>query len=256
MSECIIHPAAVPAHVGIIMDGNGRWAKQRKLPRTSGHKAGVEAARTAILSAIKLQVKFLTLYTFSTENWSRPESEVSYLMGLLRIHLKTEKNFYTKNNIRVLHLGDRNRLSPDLLEAIDEVVNATKNNTAITVVIALNYGGRDELIRAIRKCHAPESVTEENFSAFLDIPDLPDADLIIRTGGEKRLSNFLLWQGPYAELIFDDILWPDYTEETFTGHILEFQKRTRRFGGLKESNDSDSDTDTLSDTSQLHKDEI
>jgi len=232
MPELSINPAAVPTHVGIIMDGNGRWAKQRKLPRTSGHKAGVEAARTAILSAIKMQIPYLTLYTFSTENWSRPESEVTYLMGLLRIHLQTEKNFYQKNNIRVLHLGDRNRLAPDLLQAIDQVVDATKDNTAITVVIALNYGGRDEIIRAFRKCTNPSELTEEGLVQLLDLPQLPDADLIIRTGGEKRLSNFLLWQGPYAELIFDDVLWPDYTEQSLMEHIAEYQKRTRRFGGL------------------------
>ncbi len=237
MSELTIQPAAVPTHVGIIMDGNGRWAKQRKLPRTSGHKAGVEAARTAILSAIKLQIKYLTLYTFSTENWSRPESEVSYLMGLLRIHLQTEKSFYQKNNIRVLHLGDRNRLAPDLLEAIDQVVDATKNNTAITVVIALNYGGRDEIIRAFRKCTNPAELTEAGLAQLLDQPQLPDADLIIRTGGEKRLSNFLLWQGTYAELIFDDVLWPDYDETSLKAHIAEYQKRTRRFGGLNKEDE-------------------
>lgn len=240
-----VKTATVPTHVGIIMDGNGRWAKKRNLPRTAGHKAGVDTARSIMLAAADMGIKYLTLYTFSTENWSRPAAEVNYLMELLGLHLKTEKAFYRKNGIRLLHLGDINRLSPDLQKDIHAVIEDSKNNTRLNLVLAINYGGRDEINRAISKMIADKAKNstpdasadsaEFNLSSYFDIPGLPDADLIIRTGGEKRLSNFLLWQSAYAELEFVDTLWPDFDTECFKKCILEYEKRNRRFGGLNDN---------------------
>jgi len=231
---------AVPLHVGIIMDGNGRWAQKRNLPRTAGHKAGVDRAREIMLAAIEIGIQYLTLYTFSTENWKRPENEVSYLMKLLGLHLKTEVDFYRKNGIRLHHLGDITKLSPDLQVDIKKVIDDSKNNTNLNLVLAINYGGHDEINRAVGKYVAhilsessptvPETV---DISPYLDLPSLPDADLIIRTGGEKRLSNFLLWQSAYTEFDFSDILWPDYTKKDFFEAIHKFQKTDRRFGGVK-----------------------
>ena len=228
----------VPVHVGIIMDGNGRWAKQRNLPRTAGHKIGVDRAREIMLAASKAGVKYLTLYTFSTENWKRPAEEVNFLMNLLSLHLKTEKSFYKKNNIRLFHLGDITRLSTELQKEIKEVVEDSSSNTGLNLVLAINYGGRDEILRAMKKLSGEKSeiTDEKSFSAFMDVPELPDADLIIRTGGEKRLSNFLTWQSAYSELEFSDILWPDYRPEDFYNSILEYQKRNRRFGSIKDEN--------------------
>lgn len=236
---------AVPTHVGIIMDGNGRWAQQRNLPRTAGHKAGVDTARSIMLAAADMGIKYLTLYTFSTENWSRPAAEVNYLMELLGLHLKTEKAFYRKNGIRLLHLGDINRLTPELQKDIHAVIEDSKNNTRLNLVLAINYGGRDEINRAITKMMADrQSENTQNISTstqsgdisdYFDVPELPDADLIIRTGGEKRLSNFLLWQSAYAELEFIDTLWPDFNTECFKQCILEYEKRNRRFGGLNQN---------------------
>ncbi len=230
----------VPVHVGIIMDGNGRWAQKRKLPRTAGHKAGVDRAREIMLAAIEAGVKYLTLYTFSTENWKRPESEVSYLMKLLGIHLKTEVDFYRKNGIRLHHLGDITRLSPDLQKDIKNVIEDSKNNTNLNLVLAINYGGHDEINRAVGKYiskilsePSPTVPEKVDISPYLDLPFLPDADLIIRTGGEKRISNFMLWQSAYTEFDFCDILWPDYTKEDFFDAIQKFQKTERRFGGVK-----------------------
>ena len=230
----------VPVHVGIIMDGNGRWAQKRKLPRTAGHKAGVDRAREIMLAAIEAGVKYLTLYTFSTENWKRPESEVSYLMKLLGIHLKTEVDFYRKNGIRLHHLGDITRLSPDLQKDIKNVIEDSKNNTNLNLVLAINYGGHDEINRVVGKYiskilsePSPTVPEKVDISPYLDLPFLPDADLIIRTGGEKRISNFMLWQSAYTEFDFCDILWPDYTKEDFFDAIQKFQKTERRFGGVK-----------------------
>lgn len=244
MAEAV-KTTTVPTHVGIIMDGNGRWAKQRNLPRTAGHKAGVDTARSIMLAAADMGIKYLTLYTFSTENWSRPAAEVNYLMELLGLHLKTEKAFYRKNGIRLLHLGDITRLSPDLQKDINAVIEDSKNNTRLNLVLAINYGGRDEINRAITKMIADKTkdstpgisadAIHHDVCAYFDVPELPDADLIIRTGGEKRLSNFLLWQSAYAELEFIDTLWPDFDTECFKQCILEYEKRNRRFGGLKEN---------------------
>ena len=228
-----IKSAQIPAHIAIIMDGNGRWAKQRNLPRTSGHKEGLEVAKKIVKVAKEVGVKYITLYTFSTENWKRTQEEVGYLMGLIKNHLRAEFKFYKENDIRVKHIGNLSGLPQDIQDEINSTVEECKDFNSLTVVLAINYGGKDEISRAINKAKSEnKEIDESNFSEFFDLPEMPDVDLIIRTGGEKRLSNFLLWHGAYAELDFVDTLWPDYTEECFYQSIKEFQKRNRRFGGL------------------------
>ena len=224
----------VPSHIAIIMDGNGRWAKQKGLPRTSGHKEGLEVAKKIIKAASKIGVKYITLYTFSTENWKRAEEEVGYLMNLIATHLRAEFEFYKENQIRVQHIGNLEGLPQKVQNTIKETIDDCKNFSGITAVLAINYGGRDEIIRAIKKISEDQIsvLDEKNFSSNFDIPELPDVDLMIRTGGEKRLSNFLLWQNSYAEMDFVDTLWPDYKEEDFYSSVLDFQKRNRRFGGI------------------------
>ncbi|MGL4981746.1 MAG: polyprenyl diphosphate synthase [Treponemataceae bacterium] len=215
------------------MDGNGRWAKNRNLPRTAGHKEGLSAAKRIGISASMLGIKYLTLYTFSTENWKRTQEEVGFLFNLIKIYLRNEFELYKKNNIRLLHLGDLTTLPPDIQQEITHAMDDTKDFTGLTIVLAINYGGKDEIIRNIKKINPShlDNINEHDFSSLFE-PQLPPVDLIIRTGGEKRLSNFLLWQGAYAELDFSDILWPDYTEDDFKNALLNYQKRTRRFGGL------------------------
>lgn len=228
-----IKSAQIPAHIAIIMDGNGRWAKQRNLPRTSGHKEGLEVAKKIVKAAKDIGVKYITLYTFSTENWKRTQEEVGYLMGLIKNHLRAEFKFYKENDIRVKHIGNLEGLPKDIQEEINSTVEECKDFNSLTVVLAINYGGKDEIIRATNKAVKENRLlTEDNFTEFYDLPEMPNVDLIIRTGGEKRLSNFLLWHGAYAELDFVDTLWPDYTEDCFYNSIKEFQKRNRRFGGV------------------------
>ena len=228
-----IKSAQIPAHIAIIMDGNGRWAKQRNLPRTSGHKEGLEVAKKIVKAAKEVGVKYITLYTFSTENWKRTQEEVGYLMGLIKNHLRAEFKFYKENDIRVKHIGNLSGLPQDIQDEINSTIEECKDFNSLTVVLAINYGGKDEISRAINKAKSEnKEINENNFTEFFDLPEMPDVDLIIRTGGEKRLSNFLLWHGAYAELDFVDTLWPDYNEESFYQSIKEFQKRNRRFGGL------------------------
>ena len=228
-----IKSAQIPAHIAIIMDGNGRWAKQRNLPRTSGHKEGLEVAKKIVKAAKEVGVKYITLYTFSTENRKRTQEEVGYLMGLIKNHLRAEFKFYKENDIRVKHIGNLSGLPQDIQDEINSTIEECKDFNSLTVVLAINYGGKDEISRAINKAKSEnKEINENNFTEFFDLPEMPDADLIIRTGGEKRLSNFLLWHGAYAELDFVDTLWPDYNEECFYQSIKEFQKRNRRFGGL------------------------
>jgi len=226
----------IPKHVGIIMDGNGRWAKKRNLPRTAGHKIGVDVARNIMKAAEEYNVKYLTLYTFSTENWKRSKNEVDFLMNLLRFHIRSEKDFYIRQNIRFLHAGDLQGLSEDLQREITDLVEVTKNHTGLNLILAINYGGRDEILRAMKKMQLSQEsdFSESNFYKYLDNPDVPEVDLIIRTGGEKRLSNFLMWESPYAELEFTDILWPDYKKEHFYNSLLSFQNKNRRFGAVFE----------------------
>jgi undecaprenyl diphosphate synthase len=220
----------VPNHIAIIMDGNGRWAKKRNFPRTKGHKEGLETAKKIIKAARSLGIKYVTLYTFSTENWKRTQEEVGFLMNLITTHLRSEFDFYRQNEVRVQHIGNIQGLPPDVQKEIVSTIEDCKNFTGITAVLAINYGGKDEIIRAIKKITKIDELTEQSFSQMLDFPELTDTDLIIRTGGEKRISNILLWQSAYAELIFSDTLWPDYTEDEFLSHIAEFQQRNRRFG--------------------------
>lgn len=228
-----IKSAQIPAHIAIIMDGNGRWAKQRNLPRTSGHKEGLEVAKKIVKAAKEVGVKYITLYTFSTENWKRTQEEVGYLMGLIKNHLRAEFKFYKENDIRVKHIGNLSGLPQDIQDEINSTIEECKDFNSLTVVLAINYGSKDEISRAINKAKSEnKEINENNFTEFFDLPEMPDVDLIIRTGGEKRLSNFLLWHGAYAELDFVDTLWPDYNEECFYQSIKEFQKRNRRFGGL------------------------
>ncbi|MDG5494634.1 isoprenyl transferase [Niveispirillum sp. BGYR6] len=228
-----------PAHIAIIMDGNGRWATARGLPRTAGHKRGVDAVRNAIEGARELGVRYLTLYSFSTENWSRPEDEVSTLMQLLRFYLRGEIAKLHKNGIRLRVIGDRQRLSPDIQALIENSEALTADNQDMTLVLALSYGGRQELVDAARRMAesvargdmSPGDINAESFSQHLFTgSDIPDPDLMIRTSGEKRISNFLLWQLAYAELVFVDTLWPDFTKRDLEEAIREFHRRDRRFG--------------------------
>lgn len=235
IEETLKQTSSIPTHIGIIMDGNGRWAKNKGLSRTEGHKEGLEAAKRVILRASQIGIKWVTLYTFSTENWKRTVEEVGFLMSLIKKHLRSEYDFYKQNRIRIQHCGDLSKMPQDIQKEIILAENETKNFNDMTVVLALNYGSRDEIVRAIKKILPDEisSITEESFSNILDSSNIPDPDLIIRTGGEKRLSNFLLWQAAYSELFFSDILWPDWNEETLDIAINDYQKRDRRFGGIK-----------------------
>ena len=227
--------SALPKHIALIMDGNGRWAKARGLPRTAGHKEGLEAAKRIVRAAADLGIKYITLYTFSTENWKRTQDEVGYLMGLIKAHLRAEFEFYKENQIRVEHIGDLAGLPKEVQEEILNAREDTKNFTGTTCVLAINYGGRDEIARAANKAFesGKQKIDEADFSKYMDLPELPDVDLLIRTGGEKRLSNFLLWHAAYAEFIFSDTLWPDYSVEEFKKDVLEFENRNRRFGGIE-----------------------
>jgi undecaprenyl diphosphate synthase len=222
------------------MDGNGRWAKKRHLPRVAGHRQGVEAVRSAIRGARKLGIEVLTLYAFSSENWRRPEDEIKDLMGLLRLYLAKEVNKFDEHGIRLRVIGDVRRFSPDLVRLIDDSCARTAGNTRSTLVIALNYGGQAEIARAARRAAedvvagrlAASAIDEAAIASRLDTADLPPLDLLIRTSGEQRLSNFLLWQAAYAELVFIDTLWPDFDEEALAKAVDVYRARDRRFGGL------------------------
>ena len=230
----------LPLHVAITMDGNGRWAQQRKLPRTAGHDQGLHTVKRIVKLASDLGIKYLTLYVFSTENWKRTEKEVGFLMNLIHIHLCGELDFYKQNGIKINHIGDIESLPDSIKKDIAEAIEDTKDFTGMTLNLAINYGGRDELLRGIKKIINNKinenEITEQLISSFLDMPQSPDVDLLIRTGGEKRLSNFLLWHIPYAEQIYTDTLWPDYTDEEFLKNIEDFSHRNRRFGAEKTEN--------------------
>lgn len=230
----------VPRHVAIIMDGNGRWAKARHLPRVAGHKAGVEAVRRVTRAARALGVEALTLYAFSSENWRRPEEEVGALMGLLRLFIRSDLAELVSENVRLRVIGDYRRFAPDLVALVDDAVAKTAGNTGPILVIALNYGSQAELVAATQRLAAraaageieADAITAEHIEAELDTADLPPLDLVIRSSGEQRLSNFLLWQAAYAELLFVDTLWPDFTADTLADAIAQFGQRQRRYGGL------------------------
>ena len=229
----------IPTHVGLIMDGNGRWATQQGLPRLAGHKAGVENVKPTVLAAKKFGIKYLTFYAFSTENWKRPQDEVSGIMNLLSIFIDKEVNNLHKEGVRILHIGRRERLDQGLRKKIEGAIDLTKDNTTITVQMGLDYGGRDEITQAVRKIVAsgvtPEEVTEELISQNLYTAGIPDPDLIIRTSGEMRTSNFLIWQSAYSEWIFPETYWPDFTEEVFWQMLVEYSRRDRRYGGLSQA---------------------
>lgn len=230
----------VPEHVAIILDGNGRWAKKRFLPRNMGHAQGSKTLERIIEDAFDMGIKYLTVYAFSTENWRRPKDEVDALMKLLRDYLKTCIKRANKNNMRVRVIGDVTGLSEDLREKIEQLEEASKGNTGINFTIALNYGSRDEMIRAMKKMAGDllagtlkkEDITEDVFAEYLDTKGIPEPDLMIRTSGEQRLSNFMLWQLAYTEFYFTDVLWPDFNKKELKKAVEYYNGRERRFGGI------------------------
>lgn len=225
--------SSCPSHIAIIMDGNGRWAKQRDLKRTAGHEAGAKVVRNITKYCAKIGVKYLTLYAFSTENWTRPKLEVEYLMKLLEKYLKNELETFMQNSIRFKAIGDLSKFSKNLQKTIKDIEEKTLENSGLTQVLALNYGSKDEIIRAIKKLNEKKlEVNEKNFESCLDTAGFGDVDLLIRTSGEIRLSNYLLWQNAYAEMFFTKTLWPDFTIEELDNIIEDFNKRQRRFGGV------------------------
>lgn len=224
----------LPRHIAIIMDGNGRWAKQRGLPRTAGHKVGAEVFRKIATYCKDLGVEYLTVYAFSTENWKRPVEEVSAIMGLLKQYMLEAIDSMERDQIRLRFLGDLSAISPELQELVDRTDAISEHIHGFQANVCLNYGGRDEILHAARKCAAAgEELTEENFQKHLYSAGIPDPELIIRPSGEQRLSNFLLWQCAYSEFYFCDTLWPDFDERALDAAIIEYQKRDRRFGGVK-----------------------
>ncbi len=235
----MLDPARLPKHIAVIMDGNGRWAARRKLPRVAGHKAGVEPARTTVDTCARLGVEALTLYAFSVENWKRPRAEVDTLWRLLRVYLRRELPNLVRNGIRVRAIGRLEQLPRDAQRQLREVIEATSSNTGLVVNLAINYGGRTELVDAVnaalRSSGGAAELTEAEIAAHLYTAGLPDPDLLIRTSGEMRISNFLLWQIAYAELYVTPTLWPDFSRADLLRAILDYQRRDRRFGGLTAS---------------------
>ena len=227
-----------PQHIAIIMDGNGRWAKKRLMPRISGHRRGLESVKTVITQCQKLNIPFLTLFAFSTENWLRPTQEVDFLMSLFQDSIKKESSSLIKNNIRFKLIGDRKPFPKRLIDKIKDLENLTEKNTGLTLSIAINYGGRWDIVNAVneyrKKNHFKKPFTQKNLIQNLSLNFAPDPDLLIRTGGEKRISNFLIWQFSYTELYFTETLWPDFNEKAFTSALIEFQKRERRYGKTSE----------------------
>jgi undecaprenyl diphosphate synthase len=232
----------LPTHVAIIMDGNGRWARQRGLDRIFGHQQGVKSVREVIETAAELEIGYLTLYAFSNENWRRPDEEVSALMGIMIQSLSNETETLIKNNIRLRAIGDMERLSQEVRERLFETINLTSGSTGLTLIIALSYSSRWEITMAARRISNdsrngilnPDSITEEDFEKYLNTSGIPDPELMIRTSGELRISNFLLWQVAYAEFYFTETLWPDFGKDDFYNAIIDFQKRERRFGKTSE----------------------
>ena len=235
-------PDCVPNHLAVIMDGNGRWAKMRGLPRTAGHERGVEALRRTVDAAGALGIRYLTVFSFSTENWRRPASEVSMLFGLLRAYVRRDLKRLKAEGVRIRIIGLRSGVPDDIAELIRNAERETAENTKFHLTIAFNYGGRDEVVRAARHaCEAvaegrmkPEELDETKFAGFLDTHELPDPDMLVRTSGECRLSNFLLWQLAYAEFLFLDVFWPDFGREHLLEAVGTFAKRNRRYGGLQQ----------------------
>ncbi|MBP3196687.1 MAG: isoprenyl transferase [Butyrivibrio sp.] len=232
----------IPAHVAIILDGNGRWAKAKGMPRNYGHMQGAKAVEDILVVARDMGIKYLTVYAFSTENWSRPETEVSALMTILRNYLKTSIKKSMKNNVRCRVIGERSKLSSDIQDAINELEDATAGNTGLTFTIAINYGSRDEITRAVRKVASKvesgeikaQDITEDMIAANLDTSFLPDPDLLIRTCNEQRISNYLLWQCAYTEFYYTPVAWPDFDKAELEKAVDSYNTRNRKFGGLKQ----------------------
>ena len=224
-------PQTTARHVAIIMDGNGRWAKQRHLPRVVGHQRGVEAVRNVSRAARAMGLEALTLYAFSTENWRRPEDEVSALMGLLKHFIQSDLEEFVRDNVRLRIIGEWRQLAPDVVALIDNALDRTAANTGPALVVALNYGSQDEIARAAAKAATKGEISVQSIEAELDTHGLPPLDLMIRTSGEVRLSNFLLWQAAYAEMVFTDVLWPDFGPQHLEAALDEFAQRERRYGG-------------------------
>jgi undecaprenyl diphosphate synthase len=237
-----IDTARLPSHIAIIMDGNGRWARQRDMDRIFGHQQGVKALREVIEASAELKIRFLTVYAFSTENWGRPDEEVSALMGIMVQSLNKETDTLIKNNIRLTAIGDTERLASDVKERLMETINVTSDATGLNLIVAMSYSSRWEMTEAAKRLSAeiagglvnPGSVNEFNFEKYLTTYGVPDPELMIRTSGEMRISNFLLWQLAYTELYFTEILWPDFGKEELYKAIIDFQKRERRFGKTSE----------------------
>jgi undecaprenyl diphosphate synthase len=229
----------LPAHIAIIMDGNGRWAAQRHLPRVEGHRAGIDSVRDVVETSARLGIRVLTLYAFSVENWKRPRSEVSMLMALLKRYLRLELATLHENNIRFRVIGRQDELATDVRDELEGGIRQTENNTGMLFNIALNYGGRAEIVDAVRRVLAarvdPDNLDERRFGEFLYTAGQPDPDLLIRTSGEMRVSNFLLWQIAYAEIWVTETLWPDFRRRHLLEAVLAYQKRDRRYGGIKPS---------------------
>ena len=231
----------IPRHVALILDGNGRWAKKRGLPRTMGHKEGCVTVEKTVEIAARMGIEYLTVYGFSTENWKRPMEEAGALMQLFRYYMVHLLKVASANNVRVKMIGDRTRFAQDIIDGIGRLESETRDNTGLTFIIAVNYGGRDEIRRAAARLAAdcaqgkrnPEEITEEVFASYLDTAGIPDPDLLIRTSGELRLSNYLLWQLAYTEIYVTDCLWPDFDREELERAIVQYNKRDRRYGGVK-----------------------
>ena len=231
----------MPRHIAIIMDGNGRWASERGLPRGEGHRHGVESVRSAVRAAMELKIDYLTLFSFSSENWTRPQTEIRELMGLLKRYIRRDLADLHKHDVKIRVIGERIGVEPEILRLIDEAVSLTSANRGLQLTIAFNYGSRREITHAAKAIAdrvkagelVPEDVDEAVFEDHLETRELPDPDLLIRTSGEMRLSNFLLWQCAYAELVFVDVYWPDFSREVLEAAIAQFQDRERRFGGLR-----------------------
>ncbi|KMZ53393.1 isoprenyl transferase [Dorea sp. D27] len=235
----------VPQHVAIILDGNGRWAKAKGMPRNYGHAQGSKNVERICEEAYRMGIKYLTVYAFSTENWNRPQDEVDALMKLLRNYMKTCLKTAAKNDMKIRVIGDLSRLDDDIRGRITELIEATKDNKGLNFQIAINYGSRDEMVRAARRLAGdcvsgrirPEEIDETLFGRYLDTHGIPDPDLLIRTSGEQRLSNYLLWQLAYTEFYFTDVLWPDFTKEELVKAVAQYNARDRRYGGVKEEQD-------------------
>ena len=239
--EQSVNNLRIPRHVALILDGNGRWAKKRGLPRTAGHREGCLTMEKIVEEAAKLGIRYLTVYGFSTENWKRPEEEVNALMGLFRHYRTRLLSVAKEHGVRVRMIGDRTRFAPDIIEGINRLEEETKDYETMTFIIAVNYGGRDEITRAVKKLAGdvkdgkllPEEIREDIFESYLDTAGIPDPDLLIRTSGELRLSNYLLWQLAYTELYVTDCLWPDFNREELLAGIEAYNRRERRFGGIR-----------------------